>query len=91
VRAALLRHLAADNDDQPKDFCDHHGGYVEAGTTRPYAPGSRFRLCATCVTEGEAEVASRETFCPECHYLTSFHVNGRCPEEHEARARSGAQ
>ena len=71
------------------DWCDHHGGYVTAGTTRPYEPGSRYRICDGCVDVSLAAIQASETYHDECGYLGAFHIDGRCPSELEARAMGG--
>jgi hypothetical protein len=71
------------------DWCDRHGGYVEPGTTRPYLEDKRYRACAPCFEQMRAAVAARERYCSKCNYLSTFHVDGRCPRELEARAAGG--
>lgn len=80
MRAELLTHLAADNGDQPRDYCDKHGGYVDEGRTRPMADGSPFRICDGCIDEARRRL-SASSFCSACTYLGSYHVAGRCPQE----------
>ena len=92
ARAELLGHLAAENDDLPKSYCDKHGGYVDEGRTRPYANGSPYRICDACIDEARRRLAKSEDYCTECSYLGSFHINGRCPVElgpNGARALGG--
>ncbi|HYI67115.1 MAG TPA: hypothetical protein VEW95_09345 [Candidatus Limnocylindrales bacterium] len=92
-RAALLEHVAADNGDGPKEYCDRHGGYVDEGRTQPYGSRSGYRICDGCADEGRRQVASRESY-HSCGYLDSFHVDGRCPKElgHDgARAKAGEE
>lgn len=75
-----------------RDFCDHHGGYVDAGTTRPYTADRSAhapRACAGCLALMRDEVLARETYHDECGYLSAFHVDGRCPTELEARRLGG--
>lgn len=90
MRAELLRHIEADNGAQPAaEYCDKHGGYVDEGRTRPMATGSPFRICEGCITEAHRRLQATEGYCERCSYLGSFHLNGRCPTENQARAAAG--
>lgn len=92
MRAELLRHLAADNADLPREYCDKHGGYVDEGRTRPMGTGSPYRICDGCVEEARQRLTRSEDYCTKCTYLGSFHLDGRCPEElgpNGARAMAG--
>ena len=71
MRAELLRHIEADNNGLPQEYCDKHGGYVDEGRTQPMGTGSPYRICDGC---------GDETY-HSCGYLNSFHVDGCCPQE----------
>jgi hypothetical protein len=63
-------------------YCDHHRDFVEPGVlTRAYHKGSPYRMCQPCIDVEVAKIAARETYCPSCHYLFSFHRDGQCPKE----------
>lgn len=92
MRAGLIEHLAADNADLPREYCDKHGGYVDEGRTKPMGTGSPYRICDGCIDESRRRLAAVEGYCTSCTYLGSFHLNGRCPQElgpNGARALGG--
>lgn len=89
MRAGLIEHLAADNGDLPREWCDKHGGWVDEGRTRPMATGSPYRMCEGCIDEAHRRLKATEGYCSECSYLGSFHLNGKCPAENQARAAAG--
>lgn len=75
--------------DSAVEYCDRHGGYVDEGRTKPMATGSPYMICDGCVDEAQQRLTASEAYCSSCSYLGSFHLNGRCPSENEARAASG--
>lgn len=89
MRQGLLEHVAADNRDLPLEWCDKHEGYVDEGRTRPMGTGSPYRICEGCITEAHQRLSQTEGYCTSCSYLGSFHIDGRCPQELDARAMGG--
>jgi hypothetical protein len=76
--------------DTAMGYCSVHQANVPEAELRPLEPGSRYSICTACDAKRDARLNERVSYCSECLYLLSFHLNGECPSEAEARSASGS-